>query len=385
MNWFDGNKFYQPPIQAKTGQLYITNFYKDLKGNIWTLSFYNGIYRYQDGKFTNFLPNAGNIASYENNVFWLLQYDDTRYLVGTDQNIFWFDGQYFTPFEEKNLEFRRHFSSSAKFEDGSVLLGGDEGIWFYKNLNGRLKKDRAFLNDHAIRQITVNKKNELWITTDKGLYYYSTPASFFSQQPSNIYLPGRNIGAMTQMNDGSIWIAADKVYKIQNNQLFSYDEKKGLPAHVLNIYHDSQNITWFITDKGLSNLTNEYYKFYDLRGGPANSMTINIQMDDERNLWLGSYDGLSKKINNSFHIIRTLNGKNIGYVSWIHKTKKGEILAGIEAGILQLNAQGLRKKFELLSSRMHEDENGRLWLGTVHGKLYTIQNDSLKIFLYLQQ
>ena len=39
VNWFDGNDFYQPPIQAKTGQLYVTNFYKDLKGDIWTLSF----------------------------------------------------------------------------------------------------------------------------------------------------------------------------------------------------------------------------------------------------------------------------------------------------------------------------------------------------------
>ncbi|MGZ8518111.1 MAG: two-component regulator propeller domain-containing protein, partial [Chitinophagaceae bacterium] len=111
MSWFDGTDFYEPPLKATTGQLYVTNFYKDQKGDIWTTSFYNGIYRYHEGKFTNFLPNAGDIASTQNNVFWLMQYDATRYLVGTDKNILWFDGQRFTAFEERNLDFQKHFKS----------------------------------------------------------------------------------------------------------------------------------------------------------------------------------------------------------------------------------------------------------------------------------
>src|SRR3989337_957260 len=178
MSWFDGNNFYEPPLKATTGQLYVTNFYKDQKGDIWTTSFYNGIYRCHDGKFTNFLPNAGNIASIKNNVFWIFQYDATRYLVGTDQDILWFDGQRFTPFEEKNLDFQKHFKSFAKLQDGSVLLGGDDGIWLYKNVDGKLEKERSLLRDRAIHQITLHKENELWISTDKGLYYYATPETF---------------------------------------------------------------------------------------------------------------------------------------------------------------------------------------------------------------
>ncbi|MGZ8511566.1 MAG: ligand-binding sensor domain-containing protein, partial [Chitinophagaceae bacterium] len=378
MSWFDGTDFYEPPLKATTGQLYVTNFYKDQKGDIWTTSFYNGIYRYHEGKFTNFLPNAGDIASTQNNVFWLMQYDATRYLVGTDKNILWFDGQRFTAFEERNLDFQKHFRTFGKLPDGSVLLGGNEGIWLYKNINGLLKRDRPFLSDHAIHQITVNEKSELWISTNKGLYYYATEAALSSQQPSGFYLGGRSAGALAIANDGSIWIAADKLLKIQNKKLFSYDEKNGLPAQVLSIYHDSQGITWFITGKGLSNLTNEYYEFYDLRSGPGNSMIINMQMDDEHTLWLGSYDGVTKKTKTGFETVRSFNGKSLGYTAWIHKTKTGEVWAGTEAGILQLNGRGIRKKFDLLSSRVHEDESGRLWLGTVNGKLYSIHNDSLQ-------
>ena len=29
LNWFDGTRFFQPPIQHKTGQIHIINFFKD--------------------------------------------------------------------------------------------------------------------------------------------------------------------------------------------------------------------------------------------------------------------------------------------------------------------------------------------------------------------
>ncbi|MGZ8525613.1 MAG: triple tyrosine motif-containing protein, partial [Chitinophagaceae bacterium] len=112
--------------------------------------------------------------------------------------------------------------------------------------------------------------------------------------------------------------------------------------------------------------------------GPGNSMIINMQMDDEHTLWLGSYDGVTKKTKTGFETVRSFNGKSLGYTAWIHKTKTGGVLAATEAGILQLNGRGIRKKFDLLSSRVHEDESGRLWLGTVNGKLYSIHNDSLQ-------
>src|ERR1700761_9337871 len=52
--WFDGNRFYRPPISANTGQFYVTGFYKDSYGTIWVLTFFNGIYKYRNGLFINY-------------------------------------------------------------------------------------------------------------------------------------------------------------------------------------------------------------------------------------------------------------------------------------------------------------------------------------------
>lgn len=72
INWFDGNRFTEPPIKTLSGQLYITHFFKDSQKNIWVLSFYNGLYKYKDFTFTNFLLNP-SIASNSNNVFDMLE------------------------------------------------------------------------------------------------------------------------------------------------------------------------------------------------------------------------------------------------------------------------------------------------------------------------
>src|SRR5580700_7802142 len=49
--WFDGKRFYRPPIKTNIGQLYVNNFYKDSSGAIWVLTFFNGMYKYQNGVF----------------------------------------------------------------------------------------------------------------------------------------------------------------------------------------------------------------------------------------------------------------------------------------------------------------------------------------------
>ena len=132
INWFDGKNFYEPAIQAHTGQLYVTNFYKDSSGTIWILTFYNGIYQYANGKFNNFLPKPEQLSSTRNNVFSMLQYDRTKYLVATDDNVFWFDGQSFSFFDKSNTILDGQINSISKLKDGSVLIGVQNGLWLYR-------------------------------------------------------------------------------------------------------------------------------------------------------------------------------------------------------------------------------------------------------------
>ncbi len=135
----------------------------------------------------------------------------------------------------------------------------------------------------------------MWAATNRGLYYYSSVEYFKAQKAASIYLKGHNVGMVTEIKKGDYWIVAEKVYKLQNGQLSSFNETNGFPANTSIIYSDAQGISWFASKKGLSRLPNEYYRFYNLQPGPMHSMTITINKDKNNNLWLGSFDGLTKK------------------------------------------------------------------------------------------
>src|SRR5688500_317492 len=376
INWFDGKRFYEPAIQAHTGQLYVTNFYKDSSGIIWILTFYNGIYQYANGKFNNFLPKPEQLSSTRNNVFSMLQYDRTRYLVATDDNIFWFDGQNFSFFDQSNTILDGQINSISKLKDGSVLIGVQNGLWLYRFEKNIFKRPEFLFNGHRIHNI-LNDEEKIWIATNKGVYYFENSA-FITNKPTQIFLEGRD-GTVTKGGNDEIWIVAEKIYKIKDNTLNSFYEKNELPANISNIYYDPQGITWFISSKGFSRLEPEYHKTYSLQGSGVNTMTICIGSDAQNNLWLGSYDGLAKKIPAGYIIHRLFKGQHLGYISWMINLKDRSLLTGTHAGIFALTREGLQKKFDLKSTKAFEDNEGKIWVGTEQGNVYKWEKDSLSL------
>src|ERR1700722_6387065 len=73
VSWFDGKKFYQPPIKANVGQLNVTAFYKDRDDVIWILTFFNGLYKYQNGRFTNYLVDTSLKDASANTIVDMIQ------------------------------------------------------------------------------------------------------------------------------------------------------------------------------------------------------------------------------------------------------------------------------------------------------------------------
>src|SRR5579871_929916 len=55
VNLYDGQRFQQPQISTRSGQIYVTQFAEDRKGQIWAGSWYSGLYKYAGGVFTNYL------------------------------------------------------------------------------------------------------------------------------------------------------------------------------------------------------------------------------------------------------------------------------------------------------------------------------------------
>ena len=258
VNWFDGKNFHTPYLELKTGQLYITNFFKDSDGSIWILTFYNGLYRFKHNLFTNHLP-AAMLEANANNVFDMAEIDKNQYLLATDQNIYRFNGSTFSLFDSTRSDLRVQFTSIAYLSDRSIVFGNNHGLFRYRFENGRWIFHSKTLPDHSINDLFSNG-DELWIATNKGLLLYKKPF-LLGSDPSQTYLPNQNTGNITKDSRGGIWLAASgNICHLNNDHLTTYTPANGVPPIIKHIFCDRENIRWIATGEGLYKLYKEYYQ-----------------------------------------------------------------------------------------------------------------------------
>jgi ligand-binding sensor domain-containing protein/two-component sensor histidine kinase len=382
INWFDGNRFTEPPIKILSGQLYITNFFQDSKRNIWVLSFYNGLYKYKDFTFTNFLVDP-IIASNSNNVFDMVETGDNQYIVATDKNIFRFDGTKFSVFDTSNGEMNRQFNSIGYVKDHWLFFGCSEGIFIYKNESGKWKFAGRSLAGYDVNKMIIEKNDQVWIATSNGLVLFDNADRVITNKATKIFFKDKPVSSITR-NDrtGELWISSDKLYQLKDNEPRCIDISNSLPPYPGKVYFDKENITWICTGNGITKMGNENSLFYDLSKGPTHSMVNMIANDEKDHTWFATYDGLGQKIDHNFNAYRSVNNTKIGYVAWLHKTKQDILLAGSAAGILSIENNNISVKHKLVTTKFYEDEQGVLWLTTENGRVFKLKDDSLQeIFL----
>lgn len=381
INWFDGTRFTEPPIKTLSGQLYITNFFKDSQKNIWVLSFYNGLYKYKDFTFTNFLPDP-SIASNSNNVFDMLELGDNQYIIATDQNIFRFDGKRFSVFDTTNSQMSRQFNSIGYVKDRWLFFGCSKGIFTYKIENGKWKFAGRTLAGYEVYRMLVEKNDHVWIATDKGLFLFDDADQVITNSATNIFFKDKPVSSITRNDQtGELWISADKLYQLKDDQLRNVDIGNSLPPYPGKIYFDQENIAWICTANGITKMGNENSLFYDLSKGPTHSMVNMIANDDKDHTWIATYDGLGQKIDRNFNAYRSVNNTKIGYVAWLHKTKQNILLAGSAAGILLIENNNISLKHALATTKCYEDEEGVLWLTTETGRVFRLLHNNLEEIL----
>ena len=371
VNWFDGKNFYHPYISSPAGQLYVINFFKDDNGDIWILTFYNGIYKFSKNHFINFLPDTAHLESNSNNVFDMVQLDALHYAVATDEGAFIFDGKKFTTIDSGHTE---NYSSIAKLQNGNLLLGNYTGLHCYKKVNNK------FVNYATVTRYSISKirviKDKIWVATSKGvLQFLNTPFLDFTE-PAKRFLNDQDIGQLSINND-EIWATGKKIYKINNDTVFTYDETNGITANVKYIYCDNAGISWFCTEKGLYKLPSEYYRFDDLKTFKDNTVTA-LAKDKKGILWIGTEKGIFKREGNNYKYISQVNKKNIGNVSWLLITKENVLLAGTDAGITSLSKIKIQIKFSLKSTCIFEDDSANIWIGTQNGDIYLLHENKLQ-------
>jgi ligand-binding sensor domain-containing protein/two-component sensor histidine kinase len=376
VNWFDGKNFHTPSLELKTGQLYITNFFKDSEGSVWTLTFYNGLYRFRNNRFTNHLP-AATLEANANNVFDMVEIDKNHYLLATDQNIYWFNGSTFALFDSVRSDLRVQFTSIAYLSDRSIVFGNNHGLFWYRFENDRWTFYSKILQDHVINDLFSNG-DELWIATNKGLLLYKKPF-LLAAKPSQTYLPNQNTGNISKESRGGIWLAASgNICHLNDDQLTTYTPSNGVPPLIKHVFCDRESIKWIATGEGLYKLYKEYFQYDKLENAGVNRLVTQLEKDKDGSLWVGTYEGLAKKAGPDYIPFKKVNGKNIGYVSWLRQSRSKSLYAGTDAGMVEIRNDMIIPKLNIQTAVMYEDDSSVFWMGTIKGKIFRYCNETLE-------
>ena len=256
-------------------------------------------------------------------------------------------------------------SSIAEDYDGNMWMGSKNGYLIKYNLKSRaIKKlkipDESDKLSNCLTKLFIDKDNDLWVGNLLGLYLLDLKTEVWkSNFKANIAEPERlkRIGAVSQNNDGLIWVASDgggafvinkQTWKVLNIKYQPYDVQKLKSDGLSYVCCDREGIVWLgTTKKGVNFYKSNVNKFriYKNIASDVNTLSNNdvnaLVEDDHGNVWIGTdggglnyLDRKTRKISRvaiNYPLKNSLNSKIIVslYFDHQHKLWIGTYFAGL--------------------------------------------------------
>jgi signal transduction histidine kinase/ligand-binding sensor domain-containing protein len=308
----------------------INKIYEDKSGVVWIGTHDKGLNKWDrtTNKFTHYLHNPNDPTSIsENRVMDILEDKSGMLWVMT-----YFEG--LNKFDRKTEKFYVYrndcFNPNSITTDFPISIAEDPSgvLWIGTPDNGLQKFD---------------KEKEIFTSIK---YRLDDPKDFSSTYASNLFVD----------RSGLLWISTEL------DGIFSYDYRKDKFVHYENdpkntnslggnavnlIYQDKSGNFWFgLSGDGLDKFDKEKGKFihYTVKDGLSNGYIFSILEDDNNNLWISTYYGLSE-FNPQSNTFRNYDYED-GFPSPLGfgcKTKTGEFIFGGNKGIVVFHPDSINE------------------------------------------
>jgi len=370
---------YDPNNPNSLGNYLILSLYEDSLKNLWVGTHGGGLYRFDRAQetFTAYQHEINNPHSLSNNNVFAIVEDKPGFLwIATDAGLNRFDIQ-----QQRFETFLYDASHASKPELCQYILSlfvdQQQQLWlgtdgcgllrfnprtkqFVAHYYKQLEKPYSLSNNHVL-SISQNNLGHLWVGTWQGLNRYLPAEDGFKHylQQSNHLESLSNAPISYILPDGdNLWIATrggGLHYYLQQQERFIYFqhhaqiESSLSDNDVWTLYRDRSDTLWIGTDGGGVNYYSGKPKFLHYQNHPfipdtlSHNSVWDVLEDREGQLWVATEDGL-----NVFN----------------------PILQGFEHYDCEQNCNSYNK-----FSALAEDEQQRLWIGTLGGGLHYLDAD----------
>lgn len=385
----DGNfELYAQQDSLKNNDIYALNI--DLYKRIW-LGTSGGISLFENNNFKNFsIENGLSAATIKTS---MLDRDGNLWFgtVGGGVNLFL--GDYFENYNTNNGLSNNVVTSFAESDDGLFWIGTYGGgiNKFDGNAFTKIGIEQG-LKDERIYALHKDSKDRVWVGMREGL------AIIQNNQINNFQsarFPYKKIRHIYESSDGTIWISTyeDGLIRYKNNTFHQFTEQDGLADNtVLATIEDEDENLWIATYGGVSKFENGEFENYSVQDGLPNNAVMTITLDNKGKIWVSTFGGIAWFDGQKFKSITVDDGLPNRICYFIKQSVDGLYWIGTNNGLVSFDADKfygddplekdrafntLSKEQGLISDEMTQgavfaDLDGHLWVGSVEGTSHFI-------------
>ncbi len=368
-----------------------------------------GLSRFDGNKIINFYKKDGLPSD---QIWSLCQGNDSILWIGTDQGLATYKNGKFSIIEDVNV-LKSGIWSLFCDSKGVLWIGTEKQLVKYIPALNNFELQNEFPEYSYFLSFAEDKNGIIWAGTELGLYKLEGKQKKLLTKSGNISL--KNISASYVDSDNNIWFGGDEGLILYSNEKFShFGIKEGFTDYkVWAITKDLEKNLWIGTDEGLFKITDFAYKIYkEFEGRPIDAWTIiergkneylvsselqglltfdfekfskielgdlklkglsTIHIDENKNLWIGSYEGIFKYSNNNFTRSADKYTDVLGSISHIFNEGNNNFrFSTFGEGVIKFNGREFNKVYysedKTLQYYYHlKDKQNRLWVGTSYG------------------
>ncbi len=319
----------------------------------------------------------------------LSQTQDGYLWIGTSGGLVRFDGVRFTVFRHSTEPLFTDDSIYAlrAARDGSLWIG-TEGGGLLRYLRGRFSSYGAAqgLTNRFVRVIYEDRRGQLWIGTDKGLFRLAEGRLVRVDGRDGI--PGINVHAICEDARGRLLVGGWGLLVLEGDSFAYYTSSESLADNsIRTLLQASDGALWIGTISGLRRLPQ------GLAGNPFHArrllsgVNVSVLMESrDRNVWVGTYGhGLFRYQGSHRSRLSAPAPLPHNNVLALFEDNEENVWIGTQGGLLRLSPSAAtilttRDGVPQSINAVYEDRGGERLVAALNGKLYRVNGEWLEPF-----
>lgn len=399
----------------------VHSFAEDNEKNLWMAS-NRGVIRYKDGKFTNFdkadgipedniiglktsptgetwILTAKGFGKYHNGEYTSvldIKSDDASLPMISDNDFCLFFNVAEVLYEFRDSKMVSHDISKLIATDVSSIFFDTEGnLWLGTN-DGLVLLKKRFVHIYGYvrsenwsptQAVIEDLNGAVWTTSTSKIIRWEN--GNFELFPIDSQYTDKPLSALAVDKNNDLWvgISGRGILKSENGKFVKFSDPNLASENINALFIDKTGALWIGTgNNGLQKYFNGEFQSYTIKEGLGSNTVSYITQDSQGTIWVGTFGGLSKIINDRIINVYPENQNSLSFVREIYEDGDGVYWIGTYGNGLFRLKDGVFKQItsnnglaENIVSRILTDDDDNFWILGNQG-IYTVSRKSLNSF-----